>query len=172
MAFFGITALGSPNTFQSNLVSALGINVFSDEEFERAFLKMDKDGSGGITPDEVEDLLFQTYGFPPLEQEVEMFMEKFDLNQDGKVTLEEFKKALVVIREEMKKKSGTATEYTSHNKMKEERFKHKRMNNEVQDKYKLPMTSAQTNGFFVKDKQQQEIAKQTCYPVRKCAETK
>ena len=67
MTFFGITALGSPNTFQSNLVSALGINVFSDEEFEKAFLKMDKDGSGGITPDEVEDLLFQTYGFPPLE---------------------------------------------------------------------------------------------------------
>ena len=65
---------------------------------------MDKDGSGGITPDEVEDLLFQTYGFPPLENEVEMFMEKFDLNQDGKVTLEEFKKALSVIREEMKKK--------------------------------------------------------------------
>ena len=103
---------------------------------------MDKDGSGGITPDEVEDLLFQTYGFPPLENEVEMFMEKFDLNQDGKVTLEEFKKALTVIREEMKTKSGSAVEYTSHNKMKEERFKHKRMNNEVQDKYKLPMTSA------------------------------
>ena len=120
---------------------------------------MDKDGSGGITPDEVEDLLFQTYGFPPLENEVEMFMEKFDLNQDGKVTLEEFKKALSVIREEMKKKSSGAVEYKSHNKMKEERFKHKRMNNEVQDKYKLPMTSAQTNGFFVKDKQQQEIAK-------------
>ena len=58
MAFFGITALGSPNTFQSNLVSALGINVFSDEEFEKAFKKVDRDGSGAITPDEVEDLLF------------------------------------------------------------------------------------------------------------------
>ena len=67
MAFFGITALGSPNTFQSNLVSALGISVFSDEEFEDAFRKMDKDNSGGITPDEVEDLLHTTYGFPPLE---------------------------------------------------------------------------------------------------------
>ena len=80
MAFFGITALGSPNTFQSNLVSALGINVYSDEEFEAAFIKMDKDGSGAITPDEVEDLLHSTYGFPPLENEVDMFMEKFDLN--------------------------------------------------------------------------------------------
>ena len=172
MAFFGITALGAPNTFQSNLCNALGINVFSDEEFEDAFIKMDKDGSGAITPDEVEDLLHATYGFPPLEQEVDMFMEKFDLNQDGKVTLEEFKKALVVIREEMNAKAKQATEYTSHNKMKDARFKHTRMNNNVTAKYKLPMTSAQTNGFFVEDKQQQEIAKQTCYPVKKCPETK
>ena len=133
---------------------------------------MDKDGSGAITPDEVEDLLHATYGFPPLENEVDLFMEKFDLNQDGKVTLDEFKKALSVIRDEMQKKSKNATEYTSFTKMKEERFKHKRMNNGVTDKYKLPMTSAQTNGFFTSDKQQQEIAKQTCYPVRKCPETK
>jgi len=61
---------------------------------------MDKDGSGFITPDEVEDLLFETYGFPPLEEEVEskhkifitclVFMKEFDLNQDGKVTWQEF----------------------------------------------------------------------------------
>ena len=56
--------------------------------------------------------------------------------------------------------------------MKDDRFKHARMNKDVTDKYKLPMTAAQTNGFYVKDKQQQEIAKQTCYPVRKCPETK
>jgi hypothetical protein len=35
---------------------------------------MDKDGSQTITSDEVEDLLHETYGFPPLEEEVEMFM--------------------------------------------------------------------------------------------------
>ena len=114
MAFFGITALGAPNTFQSNLVSALGLTQFSDEEFEKAFIQMDKDGSGAITPDEVEDLLTTTYGFPPLESEVEMFMEKFDLNKDGKVEFDEFKKALCDIREEMKQKSKKATEYTSH----------------------------------------------------------
>ena len=80
MAFFGITALGPPNSFQSSLVNALGINVFSEEEFEKAFHRVDRDGSGAITPDEVEELLYETYGFPPLEQEVAMFMEEFDLN--------------------------------------------------------------------------------------------
>ena len=53
-------------------------------------MRVDKDGSGAITPNEVEDLLTETYGFPPLEEEVKMFMEEFDLNNDGKVTLEEF----------------------------------------------------------------------------------
>lgn len=47
----------------------------------------------------MEDLLFQTYGFPPLEEEVEsnrliltylVFMEEFDANKDGKVTWDEF----------------------------------------------------------------------------------
>ena len=70
MSFFGITALGPPNPLQSGLVNALGINVFEEEEFEAAFQKVDKDKSGFISPDEVEDLLFQTYGFPPLEDEV------------------------------------------------------------------------------------------------------
>ena len=51
---------------------------------------MDRDGSGAITLDEVEDLLHETYGFPPLEEEVNMFMQRFDTNHDGKVTLEEF----------------------------------------------------------------------------------
>ena len=70
MTYFGITSLGPPNNFQSGLVSALGINVFSEDELKAAFLKMDKDGSGAITIDEVEDMLHDAYGFPPLEEEV------------------------------------------------------------------------------------------------------
>ena len=111
--FFGITQLGAPNPLQAGLVSALGLNVFSDEEFCAAFKKMDKDGSGTITPDEVEDLLYCTYGFPPLEDEVAMFMSEFDLNQDGKVTYEEFSFTLSRMREKMNDKAGKAKEYTS-----------------------------------------------------------
>lgn len=33
MSFFGITALGAPNNFTAGLVSALGLNVYTDEEF-------------------------------------------------------------------------------------------------------------------------------------------
>jgi len=113
MAFFGVTALGPPNTFQANLCNALGINVFSDAEFEAVFHRVDKDKSGTITPDEVEELLTETYGFPPLEEEVKMFMEEFDLNQDGRVTMDEFKSALTRMRNKTAEKAAAGREYTS-----------------------------------------------------------
>ena len=42
MAFFGITALGPPNIFKSSLVNALGIKVYTDDEFEAAFKRVDR----------------------------------------------------------------------------------------------------------------------------------
>ena len=133
---------------------------------------MDRDGSGAITPDEVEDLLTATYGFPPLEEEIQMFMEKFDLNQDGKVTLTEFRTVLGKLREETQEKAKQASEYTSLAQMRDDRFKNRRMQKDVTDKYKLPMTAAQTHGFYVNDEQQKEITKCEKHPIRKCEETK
>ncbi len=91
MSFFGVTALGPPNIFRSSLINALGINVYTDEEFEEAFKRVDKDKSGYISSNEVEELLFETYGYPALEEEVKLFMEEFDTNHDGKVSFDEFK---------------------------------------------------------------------------------
>merc|ERR1711957_840624 len=134
--------------------NALGINVFSDEEFEATFRRVDRDGSGAITPDEVEELLTETYGFPPLEEEVKMFMEEFDLNNDGKVTIDEFKSSLIRMREKMNGKADKGREYSSNLEMRQDRVKHRRLNGEVTDKYKLPMTSNQKNGFYLQDNQQ------------------
>ena len=133
---------------------------------------MDKDGSNAITADEVEDLLHETYGFPPLEEEVSMFMAAFDTNQDGKVTWEEFCAALGRLRDEVKSKAGGAKEYQSWEKMRADRYKHVRMTGELQGKYKVPMTSSQGIGFYNKDEQQREISKQVGYPIHKCPETK
>lgn len=142
MTYFGITALGPPNNFQSGLVSALGVNVFSVEEFETAFKRIDKNKSGFIDASEIEDLLHDTYGFPPLEEEVTLFMTKFDLNKDGKVSLDEFKFVLAKMKEELNIKAGNAKEYQSWEQMRSDRFKHTRMSKDLQDKYKLPMTSS------------------------------
>jgi Ca2+-binding EF-hand superfamily protein len=147
MSFFGITALGPPNQFKSALVSALGINVFSEEEFKASFKRVDKDQSGYITAGEVENFLFETYGFPPLEDEVSMFMQEFDTNQDGKVSWNEFSAALGRIKERVNQKATGAKEYKSFNKLRDDRYKHKRMVGEIQDKYKQPITFNQSIGF-------------------------
>merc|ERR1711981_1122714 len=105
---FGITALGPPNIFKSSLVNAMGLTVYTDEEFEAAFTKVDRDGSGFITPNEVEELLYETYGYPALEEEIKMFMDDFDANHDGKVSKEEFKAALSRMRECLAGKDGAA----------------------------------------------------------------
>ena len=131
MAFFGITALGPPNQFKSALINAVGINIFSDEEFKASFRRFDKDNSGYITAEEVEQLLFDVYGFPPLEQEVEMFMEEFDANRDGRISWEEFQGALIRIRDRVNAKASGAKEYKSWNQMRDDRYKHRRMDGEI-----------------------------------------
>ena len=78
MAFFGITALGPPNIFKSSLVNALGINVYTDEEFESAFNRVDREKKGLITSADVEELLYETYGYPALEEEIKIFIDDFD----------------------------------------------------------------------------------------------
>ncbi len=146
--------------------------MFSEEEFKEAFIKVDKDGSGFITPDEVEELLFETYGFPPLDEEVTLFMKEFDLNQDGKVSWDEFVASMTRIKEKMDSKADQAKEYSSFNKFTEDRFKHKRPAVEVQDKYKHPMTMSQSVGFHHKDETQKMISMQDTYPNHKCDETR
>ena len=89
--------------------------MYTDEEFEAAFRKVDKDGSGFITPDEVEALLYETYGYPALEDEVRMFMDIFDENKDNKISLDEFKTQLGVLREQLKSKDDVGKEYKSYN---------------------------------------------------------
>ena len=49
---------------------------------------------------------------------------------------------------ETNEKAKKGQEYTSAQQMREDRFKHKRMTGDVTGKYKLPMTSAQRNGFY------------------------
>ena len=146
--------------------------MYTDEEFEAAFHRVDKDGSGFITPNEVEELLYETYGYPALDEEVKMFMEIFDENKDNKISLEEFKQNLSEMREQLKQKKDAAKEYTSFNKMNGDRFKHVRMGKGLEDKYKVPITFNQSIGFRVNDERNKELIKMDRHPINKCDETK
>jgi len=168
MTHFGITALGAPNSFQSGLCSALGINVFAEEEFAATFRRYAAE-DGCINSSQVEDLLHDTFGFPPLEEEVVMISEKLE---GDRVSWAQFWAVIEELQRTTKSKAGCAKEYTSYEKMRQDRFKNIRMNTELQNKYKVPLTSAQSYGFYTNDAQQMEISKQVSFPVVHCAETK
>ena len=71
---------------------------------------------------------------------IEQLFFRLDANHDGKVSLDEFKAALTRMRETLKGQDGAAKEYTSFNKMAHDRFKHIRMDKNLETKYKVPLT--------------------------------
>ena len=140
-----------PSVSTNRNITFTGLNVYSDEEFVAAFHRVDRDHSGFITANEVEELLFETYGYPALEEEIKMFMEEFDANRDGKVSLEEFTGCLQRMRDSLSSKDKAGCEYTSHAKMNADRYKHQRMGKNLDEKYKVPLTFNQSIGFKVTD---------------------
>ena len=62
---------------------------------------------------------------------IAVFMKEFDLNQDGKVSWEEFKLSMQRVKDKMNNQAETAKEYTSYNKMIADKAVHKGMNQEV-----------------------------------------
>ena len=78
-------------------------------------------------------------------------MDDFDANGDGKVSYSEFHSALTRMRGQLNKKNNIGCEYTSNNQMMADRFKHKRMDKNLEEKYKVPLTFNQSVGFKVED---------------------
>lgn len=173
MSFFGITALGPQNSFQTHLINAIGLNVFTPEEFKAAFYKIDKDQSGYIDVSEVRSLLKETYSMDPLEEEVEMFMEEFDANRDGRVTWEEFVSALHTILADLESRAKRAREITSFEDLTFRRRKHIRTSIAPHEVYIRPLTYGQDYGFFDYEKARSlPTATQKTFYKNSCEETK
>ena len=71
------------------------MNIKADatlQEYEAAFKKLDKDGSGYLEWEEVEAMLAEVYEGKAPAFEVSTFMEFFDKNGDGRISWEEFEK--------------------------------------------------------------------------------
>ena len=86
--------------------------------------------------------------------------------------MEEFKAALGRMRAQLDTKKDVGKEYTSYNKMTADRFKHSRMGNELEHKYKVPLTFNQSIGFKVEDPRNKDLIKCERHPINKCPETK
>ena len=99
-------------------------------------------------------------------------MNYFDTNHDGKISFEEFKAALSTMRKDLSKKDTAGCEYKSYTKMMDDRYKNRRMANDLEEKYKVPLTFNQSVGFNLKDERAMDIVKCERYPIVLCNETK
>mmetsp|Transcript_25669 Transcript_25669/g.33614 ORF Transcript_25669/g.33614 Transcript_25669/m.33614 type:complete len:187 (+) Transcript_25669:58-618(+) len=154
MAFFGLTSLGPQDPFNSSLVDTVNLNIFSDEDFESSFRKFDKDGSGFIERDEIQALLEDVYRGPCRQVEVDLFLEKFDQNHDGKISWEEFQSTLMTIRSEVEEQEkekeasvGIGSEFKSNEEYRRHLHKHTRLDRDPNQKYHTPMTATQEIGW-------------------------
>mmetsp|Transcript_21622 Transcript_21622/g.34905 ORF Transcript_21622/g.34905 Transcript_21622/m.34905 type:complete len:158 (+) Transcript_21622:56-529(+) len=111
---------------------------------------VDKDGNGYINTDEVRYMLTTLYGMrEPPEEDVKRFMKRFDANKDGKISFEEFQKAIPEVQKEVKEelKKNSAASTNSHSSLHRLRRKHVRLNAGPTKKFGTPMTTSQEIGW-------------------------
>ena len=85
----------------------LDIKGKSVDEYRAAFDRIDIDGSGFIEPLEVEKLLMDVYDGEPPPYESSAFLEFFDTDVDGRISWEEFARALGAAEDSLDRPVGT-----------------------------------------------------------------
>lgn len=165
--FFGVTCLGPSNPFSVSLLSALGVNSFSDEEFEEVFERLKRE-DGTIDKSQIHQILRETYGFDPMPEETNLFLNELELAQniDNGISWEIWKAGLADVRETLEEVRSKATQYTSYNDLMADRRKHKRKRNGPMDVFKQPMHIGQEVGWH-----EEEVVNER-FPKSTCAETK
>ena len=113
-------------------------------------------------------MLKKTYGFEPPKDEIQLFMDEFDSNKDGKISWDEFKEGLKTIKKELEERNKAATHYKSHKQYLDDRFKHKRVPDDPNQVFKEPVTFNYSTGFH----KQEEFMKGEKYPRKQCNETR
>jgi len=170
MAFFGLTQLGPQSAFGASVPGALDISIFSEEEFRRAFNKLDVDNSHSISIEELKPLLDAVYHGPAPESEVKRLFARFDTNEDGRISWQEFvaalKEAKAASKEVDEYRDKSSTEFKSSNELRETMRRHKRVGREPSEKTRLPMTSGQEYGW-----EKKSVVRSVRYPKKSCPET-
>mmetsp|Transcript_72719 Transcript_72719/g.115114 ORF Transcript_72719/g.115114 Transcript_72719/m.115114 type:complete len:179 (-) Transcript_72719:80-616(-) len=162
-----ITALGPANPFGVNLLSALGIMHFSNEEIKETFDELTA-GAGSIDKARIFELLKTAFGFAPMPEEMGLFVSTLKLEEPepADVSWADLEAGMDEIRHMLHGVSKNAAEFNSYQELADERFKHTRFRKDPMDKYKAPMTESQRIGWH-----EEEVYNER-FPKTSCAETK
>jgi len=175
MAFFGLTALGAQNPFDVQSKTYALLCIFEVEEFQEAFEKIDKAGTGHIAITDLAELLKIVYHGPAPDPEYQLFLEKLG-GKDRETTImwEEFGRAYHNLCQWIADKEaasndgiGAAANYVSYDDMEQSKKKHIRLNYGPKDKLISPLTAVQEIGWNAGE----FIEKRTVHGKKSCAET-
>jgi len=162
-----VTALGPRDPFKANLLSALGVMHFTNEEIKETYEQL-LGADAPIEKTRVFELLKTAYGFEPMPEEMGLFVSELHLEDESEPTLtwEQFENGMDIIRETLGGVAKNATEFTSYEDMRAERYKHTRMRKEPMDKYKAPMTTNMQIGWHEEEVFNERFPKQSCEETR------
>ena len=171
MSFFGLTAFGPESLVKSTLVNSNGFTLYFDEDYKRAFDEMTRNPRRNtIQLKEYKQLMTLTMGFPPLDEEVEIF-NNFSGKQspEDQLTWPEIAEILKNIRNNLNEIASKSVKYTSYQKYYDDTYEHIRKETNPITVFKSPCTALENYGFYnFKIHDLNNIH----FPKRKCEETK
>merc|ERR1712207_81320 len=91
-----------------------------------------------------------------------LFVSTLALDEDGQLTGEELEAGLDQIRDMLGGVAKNATEYKSAEDLKTDKVKHRRYFKDPMDKFKAPMTEAQSYGWHEEEVFNERFPKQSC----------
>lgn len=151
MAFFGLTALGPQNTFATAARNYRYIQVFSDEDFEHAWKKVNKD-STHCHRSKIASIMKVLFHGPTPENEIpyldRAFSDAFAL--DDMISMIDFIKLMCEIRRNaeadqraIEDSTNPVCEYTSTSELQQALKKNAAVKTNVQQKLTVPITGTQ-----------------------------
>mmetsp|Transcript_31255 Transcript_31255/g.101946 ORF Transcript_31255/g.101946 Transcript_31255/m.101946 type:complete len:197 (-) Transcript_31255:685-1275(-) len=158
MSFFGLTGLGSENCFVSTAAnSELRLSAITDEQYAAAFAKHCLDAATAeelqVEPStymrrcDLPKLLCYVLGVStPTATEQDIFLTHFDSDTSGVVTLEEFQLGVAAMKKQALDPSKPK-HYTSSIHFREDRHRHRRLDDNPQGYLTKPLTSSQEVGW-------------------------
>jgi len=162
MAFFGLTALGPQNSFESASTTFRNLQIFDEEDFREAWEKINKRNTPHCNKSKLADILKTLFHGPvPLNDRIHLenaFNDTFETPDT--ISLESFIKIMMRLRSEAEEeqrslegKPKPSCEFISSSEFKESLKKNAAIKREIQTKLTTPLTSTQEYGWSKQDLQ-------------------
>ena len=176
MSFFGLTYLGSGNVFQNLAAHKLErVCAIPEDAFVRVFNAMSLertrpnlaaeirvDGAALMMRAELPELMTRVLGEVPRREELDAFLTFFDITGSGTIDVEEFREGVRRMRARADH-PGKAAAYTSYQRLRADKMRNRRPEEDPQNVYAKPLTASQELGWHARQAKTSDIGVQRVF---------